>query len=66
MKHYKNNDRKELDKTAKEISDAIRADERKKVLAKVEAIENPYQENIESDLSEGFIKAVDTVLEALK
>ena len=55
LKHYKNNDRKELDKTAKEISDAIRVDERTKIRAKVEAIKNPYQE-----------KAVDTVLGALK
>ena len=36
LKHYKNSDRKELDKTAKEISDAIRADERNRMLAKVD------------------------------
>jgi len=34
--------------------------------AKVDEIKNPYQENIESDFSEGFIKAMDTVKELLK
>ena len=36
------------------------------IRAKVGEIENPYQENIESDFSEGFIKAMDTVRELLK
>lgn len=36
------------------------------IRTKVEGIENPYQENIESDMCEGFIKAIDAVLEVLK
>jgi hypothetical protein len=32
----------------------------------VKGIENPYQENIESDLSEGFVEAMDKVMEGLE